>query len=1219
MVDDPNDGNRESAPENRQPDPLKDILGVIQIGNDLEFTDQTFPQEKLDAAFQLLDIEQPLKRERPQGKRRATVLILDSISYKNPHIREELKSALYFIAQSQKFDISEDHEGNLFIVSYAERGGTLKLLDFAKYVCRQRPGARIYLKDVEIEAEREGGFSISNFPEGGANSLWRKTTASSGRNIFLDSELSAQLQDRRSRKGSHIRIETQPVTLGAEKTASFEALISHKPRVRHETGGPDKLIGYDTEEFQALMGKFMPDDETRLVVLEAHAGFGKSRMVTEIAREIGDQAVIHCSIEEGDIPGAGLVTVANQIIAAFGGDEILGTESLSTVSAGVITYKTTVGRDGQMMNVPDISQTTTLKDFSELPDHEKIEFAAKHAKTLEQLCANALKVLNTAKADHTLFVLEDIHHADLRSLPHLMNIVRGYIRDTEKGKVLIAHRQDETYQIPAVERGINDVAAGGQNRVNRETLKGLDFEHDEALAHEFVFHCLPEHLRTWSGGRSTRIDGWHKELARIAKDSPWRMTTLVGLILANPQNLTVDEEGNIILNRDIIAELERVTDDTEFNNHIHQKIAALNKGALHVLQCIALMGGTATRKQIIEIARQCPDETFEVPVVDADQVVEILNLGFYMRQTDVDTFALQHDLMTEIVLGTLPYGPDRAVKANNVYEVLQMEHPHPEAKHHLTTHIAAGNVDPNTPSQDLSPENTFWTEYLNDTKACLHDAECQNDALRGYKTACRVLDQGVKCVEQAIEALKNPVAEVPESLKNLVIISLLAKAENGVKTRKFDEAENALAKLNSIHDNFITPQMRAKAHLIKFERAYIQNSAGDMKKIFEEDLRNGAMLGKAGMDPEIAIALKIKLAFKEGRLADAMAIVEEGDNAAQLSEFNRRHQENHAGTPSPLFIDIARMVSARIPFEAARNKIYEEREDGKIHDGDVMTHPKASEGGEESQTLNQMREALRQIDKTETLLDTYPTLLDQSIVIQLMDQKAATEAHFGNYEEAIAIFDEIINLARHINDPVSGARARKMKGDIQVMEALSLPMAEFLDQRETLKDAIQTYTMGLETIGIANHVYQAILRIQRIRGISRLIATYGNFDMSDSAKRAHRNHLRKFVEMALQDFREINENKQWAAFAMKKSISIYYSGLPMGWILNLKKALKIEEEEWDIIPEEMSDTEKYPLMKPEKVREGLDFAKHHVVDTTGLEELAFKIRGGEKLLSAFVA
>ncbi|MBI2634109.1 ATP-binding protein [Candidatus Peregrinibacteria bacterium] len=1000
-------GTRSAAPQN----PV--MQGIAEVGTSIlkTVTSPIFDQESQATIANRLKLDitdKPLNE--PVSGREISYLIIDVKNLGGDQekiIAEEVK----ILSKSRDFMIHQDQYGNLVLMSFSERGGIKMLLDIAASITGSNDHARIYVSDGQIENQETAGFRINGYPDCSPESKWRNTRAG----IKIGASLFSKIQDPQSRVGSHIELET------SEGTQHFVNLEGYRHKISLKTGGPDKLIGYE-KEYKSLQTA-ITDDTTKLILLKGSAGMGKSRLLEEtISRH---PSVVFCSMDPSDknVIGSSLATLASQLFYAITEDDKLNIDMVDQA----IVHHVQERKAGEQSFV-----TITMVGFLGMSHAERVAYAAKNPQAVSDLCNNALRLINQGRAPNTVFVLEDLHHADRISEPFLHKIAEFYINST-RGKAVLSMRPEETYQSTAQRNLIHQTPADATGTVSLE--HGLDFA-DEKISHDYAFHSIPASLR-----RERRLGEWHRKLGQLAKNSPWVMKTMMDAVLekdkrGNYRHLIIDE-STIEVTNELLRRLETIdpNSSTDIATYFHERIANLPSTPRQILQSIALMGNKATSKQIEEIWNMIMQQRFSPE--DFMAAIGAIIEGGYIKKDELGTkYELQHESMQAIVLGSISDKEQKRRLATKLYAKIG-DDLEPLAAHGLLTTIT--DTDKRTGAEKYLPalEKT--------TSECLKYADDKHDFDLTYNIATRTrASAGVK---QIIVKAQEKEAKTPKAHLQFAVSILFAQAQSALFLGKFNEVDEVISILQKIHSNHPQAVDISHAHLLRFESAYMTSSPATMQKIYEHDLESGKHL------PLIQqLIAEIKLAFKKGDNAKVIAIARE--NKQTLEAWNREYFQQK-GIPQPEFVEIARMSKCRAPFGHIRQSAIDvDKPNGIRIDEDILRTPSTTDDRQKAE----LRAILEELELCGKILARYPLIMNPIYETSVPQQKAEIAAMLGNYDEAIELMGENIRISRQIGIQINAVRAAKLKGDIQVNKAL---FTEPIIQHDVIGQAISTYTEGI--------------------------------------------------------------------------------------------------------------------------------------------------------------
>ncbi len=1005
-----------------------------------------------------------------------------------------LLSELGLIARSPDFYITS-YNGYLIVMALAERSGSLK--GMAKRIFKAVPLAKMFVGKGEIQHHGPKNFTIEGFPQTDA----RQGMTALNEGIYIDPETT------RHRDGSLDEVETKPTD-----NPRWLKMLSYRPKVSLRVGGPDKLVGYETQYEELVKG--ITDDQTKLMVVRGTAGMGKSRLIEEALSEDTVPSKIICSLDPSgkNIPGFGLMTIAEQISDQF-------TQYAETSS------------QTELLNHPS---ARALLNYISGSQKEKLEMAQRNPAKLEEDCFNVLQLLNTGK---TPLVVDDVHHADRFSMQYITSLVERYLSQTD-GKAILSMRPEEMYQPKAVESLIT--RTGVSSDVKQLSVGGLDFSRD-FIAREFVFHSLPKEIRQTPAGTDRTLGPWYEELGRIAGRSPFVMKTLMDEILSDTENNLIIEGEAIVLKREVLERIQTIKSKSDLGSYYTERLERVPPNSRKFLQCLALMGGRATMRQVTAFSIQMLGVTDQTSLAT---ITTPLTDGRYLSSpsktkagSEETTIQLQHETMAELIIGSL--SPEEKLElSKSLYAIFREDRAtHPDTKFALMHTVASSPVAPDV-------EDLVWgVGYGPLIDEALKDAKQRNAVGKAYAMAETILgENGCPTIIKAVADLQTPETNVPDAIKKIAIQTLFAKAESAVYIGRFDEVERSVAILEAIENAHPGSINMQEAYLLLFEKAYIQaeDDSKELERIYEEKLQNGRSLS-----PALKAVAEIKLAYRRNNIAEVALLYTEA--LPVLNALNVDHKRRQTTVPEaqrsphPSYMEAFRLHHVRGPAENLRRSI--RRKNRQIIDDDVLLQPGAIEKTH-MPALLEITGKLREIEEART---ANPLLFNGYSELSLRGEAATLAAVTGKYDQAVNILAESWRQAEQMDMHQRAARNAKLMGDIHVIQGISIieksPTASEdgkTSQRTTLVrshllKAIDVYSNeGMISLAQVDkdEFYQAAMRIQRLRAIGLLCNSYeGQLvvakarDQLELETDSTRESLGSHIQKAFEDF--IHVNRMW--------------------------------------------------------------------------------------------
>lgn len=1101
---------------------------------------------------------------------------LDDKNTRDTNVRQFMDE-INLIRESQNFHITS-YNGYLVIIGTSERAAS-SLAAMATRFYRATGSTHIFLGTGKIDHKQQGKFSVTGFPKTEERTEWNNTYSG----VYLTEEFETLIKDPTKRDSALCKIKTAKTD-----NPKLARLIEFLPKPSLRIGGPDRLIGYTEEEERLL--KAATDGRTKLTILKGNAGMGKSRLLEEVIAKLPAATVCSLDPSGSKTPGFAMMTVVEQIAAKF--------------------------HDEENSNLLNLQAAKDLIQLTRLPQNEKIKLAQSKPTEIIGTCLRALEILNKGA---TPFVLDDIHHADRFSMPHLMTLAHRYMTECD-GKAILAMRPEEIYEPEAVRKLVQDTHSyyGREGSSTEIKLEGLDFSNDE-IARQFVFYSLPESIR--EGKTIESLGPWYKDLATVAVRQPLVMKTLMDGILEDLSD-NIDASGEVIILKGKISETIKkiLSKESDLKTYYNERLQKLKKGSLKLLQCIALMGGRIDATELGAVARNVSglisSDRFRASVkelVDHGYIF-VRDSGSGKQDTQSKTIELQHETTRDIVVDSIETDDVRLNLSKKLYDQFKNDPKiHQDTRFGLAHNVA---TSPSTPAED----DAFWSEYAEIAEESLQDAKRLNAVDRGYHIAKTILDKemGSARVRSAIEQLKNPEAKSlpPLPVIRIAIAAMHALAKNAIFIGRFEETDEVVADLETIQT--LHPEIDVnllEAYKVLFEKAYLQGNIRQMREVYKDKLQNGELLDQA----DRAIA-EIRIRNKTQKFEDVRPIFDANHQA--LTAKNETHKREHGGAPSPVWVEAFRLAYARCPFEAIR------KEAQKDLDQDVEMQAGLT-SLEQVGILFNIKEALEHL---KAIRAEFPLTFNPYEELALLEQIGSMHGYFGDYESASAALAETWRQADQMKVHGAGARIAKIKGDSEVMRAICTTnmtptrhsrgstQARKVVDRKYLRKAIKTYSTegmtSLANITDRTDIYHQILRIQRVRAVGILVTSYENelnVAKSETDRERIRIELADDIKKALNDFKELNTtsaqilvsnpDKPTEAWHNDPDPCYYLMGY-MGHILEMATELNIP------LDEEMKDPAKYPFLRRSSIQRGISFSKN--LKDNGVGEIDRKTNGFNK-------
>ncbi|MFA6305771.1 MAG: AAA family ATPase [Candidatus Gracilibacteria bacterium] len=1064
----------------------------------------------------------------------------------------------------------DEESGDLIIIALSERASN-SALALATSITSKIPRAKAFVgmgkvvhemiiespdKETGRQERKEARVLHSRISDKQKQDAMRSPGA-----IFLTQELADRINTRGSREGSLCEIKTEE-----SKVKGLVSLTEHNAKVSYDTGA-EKVIGAD-EKIEKLLSALL-SPTTRLTIVKGHAGIGKTTIINAVLEKTPG-STIRCSFDPSFsgkecTPHGSLVTMLEQV-AAVAKEHPQIAEEMET-------------------NAP----LRELIELSKKPRSEKMAAAQKDPDRVATLCSNAIAIIRR-KTPHleALLVLEDLHHIDSASDPYVMSIAQAYMDNG--GKVLFSMRPEEMLKSVALKKLTQTVQAfhTGRQAVAELEIDGLDFS-DPKISEEFAFSLIPEETR-----KGKKLGTWHEALGKKAGRNPLRMKALMAKAR---ENLRIDEDTGIInVDNSALEEINAIESDQDFETYSRGRIAKLPPRDQKFLQALALIGGQLSKAAIQEIIFGYTQVGY---AGDPAQALAHLIQGEYLR-ADAQTISFAHHTIRETVLASMDEQTkfNLAMYLNTIFQTNPAEY-HPDARFALLQHVATNPLQPDR-------EERFWQEYASAATVSIDSAEQKSLLRRGFMVADSVSQSAT--IFESIDTLKKGDKKVPEHLRKLVIKTLFTLAKTGQHLNKREIAEKALADLEEMHQHFPEEidivELRATAFQMEYLKCYYSTPAESKEKL--RTLYTQLLPDLIGTNPALAFILEMKLLYKTGKSAQAAAAGRTPVKRQAIESLNTEFARTHDSAISPEFAETERLA-ARVDIENFRTKF----KNPTTADGKTMHVDDDVEFSPTHLTQDQKTEAQALLEESQRITEyrkTNPSIFNPTADTMADLAVAGMLGYLGKYDEAIEMFGETWRRANQM-DVADAVRAGQRKGDLYLMRAYTKKEGEV--DLEDIEHAIQTYLkecmISLSTTD-KNDWWQFGVRIQIRRSIARLLLEVRPDKNKASLSKEEMQHLKGYIEQALNDFRTINQNPTFRGFATMEGGEeyVYYASSYMGYIFAIAQNMGMDISEF-------SDEEKYPFLRQDILRKAYELSATFT-DNGLLNEVETKRRGLSMML-----
>lgn len=1082
---------------------------------------------------------------------------------------ENLLKRLASLSASPEFLLSLDQQGHLVILNRAQRGGSY-MARLAAEIEKSTGGKSNMIVGKGVLKKQGQNYSVENYPDRNTIVDWERQGTIRPR-TFLTQSTAQTLTS--TRDATTLKFEVDAI-----KDSNLLALRDVKRSAKLQIGGPDKLVGYESE-LAKIKQSTDPISGTKLTIINGGAGSGKSRLANELLQD-HPNALVHSVEASGEnIPGSALAEMATTIKDAIDAK---------------------IPADVKQRHYIDIG---LLKSYASKPEEQRLKEAQTSPQGLVEVYIRCLNLLEKTCGSF-LLVVDDVHHIDRHSESYMMTMLERFLTGTQS-KAMILRRPEETYHSVAQnnlssnirtkcrqkdqERGISQVNTPvyveSVNLSDPETGKPKLDIRDPKIAYEYAFHSLPVSLRLTETGEPRNLGNWPAELAKKCR-TPFDFTSILNSLLEDESAIIVGAD-NISISPEKAQSLAAVNTDRDLLSYHQNRMRRLPDNAKKMLQCVAILGTKISLNNLRKIAT----EILEIDPTQVGVAIADLGKGGYIVQHEEGGFDIQHDNYRDIAISSLN-GKEKRDLIARLYEQFQNN---PEI-HNDRKFALLCEISHDIPLNEKG--DIFWTEYKKRGNQAMDDANRERAYGRGYSIGMTILNNLEKDENNTIckflEILKiNPTFDLPNHppIKGIIIKALFSIAKNGLNLGNLSKTTEAIDTLELLEaEQFLT-----EAYIIGFKAAYLPIDLKTMEKFYRQ------AKDRADLNPVDDADMQIRLAFRKLDFNELQRLFAEHADLIELSKIS-----------NPQAYDGFKRIEQRIKFEKIRMGL--ENDTGV--DGDVVLDP----GHLTPEQTQEFRAILKDLETLNAERATNPDKFDPIQELQLRDQIAELAAFLGNYEEAATSLSEVWRIAQQMEISTEAARAAKSKGDIEVLQAIAaieyptettqgkataIPNGTI--QRKHILKAIRTYTEnGMSVLKRGNdpkekgvgleNPYQLLIRGQRMRAVSILVRSYENEIASTgeimSSPEQLKQELIPHLKTALEDFAHLNQDPQWGA-GFKSEYNFYYSYYAtssMGHILQCIKDLGITEKELGVKIPDIQNTTDFPAFDPQSIESGIKYA-----------------------------
>lgn len=1141
-------------------------------------------------------------------------LLLKNSQHGLPYVLHILNN-IAAISRSEDFIIKKDSLDNIVIIALQERAsGFLEQFGLALY---QKSSGKAHLRFEagNLRQNAEGEIEIADYPQIAELLSWSHRGEKHS-DYIITKETYANLQGTRETTTSRLEVEEIPGTNYLRiKNVVREASL----RVG---GGPDRIIG-QRDILEKLRETTGATSKTKLTLLKGQAGIGKSRILDELRQEQPNSIALSIDPACEKLSGMALINIIEQ----------LATFASQKKSIGIMygdRYK---------------QYLSPLYEIYRTQAAERLNLAQTDPKKLQTIILNAICAFEKMFGSFTI-ILDDLHHIDSHSDTHIMKLIERVFNETQC-RIIATMRPEDRFK--STQQTALEATLTSQYGKNGVHTVWLEDEHthrpklnlrEPQTARDYVFYSLPEEMRInkATGEEKQLTNNWHMMLAEKVQ-TPWQFTSLINILLRDPSKYLAVGENEISLTNEALSQLSEITNQDDLVKHERSRIRKLAPEHRTTLQLIAMIGSQIEPSKLIQLATKATGK----PDPEAARIIQFLIAQNYLcvilnERKEPIAYELQNITIAETARESIGKKAKKEIVMRHYRSIVNDSS--------IPDEIKFNWLQDATEASSIKDHRQLWTEYCSKASAIMQKDREGRQYSQGFAHASKVLcnlDPNSKTDvtkiinELCIDTLENTGKTILELENTEKIIGVIKEAlftliETGANLGQFGKVHEAIAKFEAICTNTNDPEnsQLAAAYLVGFKMASIE----------ESHIRN--MARRTKMNAYYGKITKNRTNYKgEDLLAIDMQYearaCDQGSMNNVVTKLEAWLDKYSLDGPAAQAVKIAnpdafakiKLLYQRYQFEHISRKPKTRQ---NIDDDSAMepSHFNHEETAILTTNLRQELDTIRQEREAN------PLLLDPIEELAFLELLAQTYSYCGEYERAEQAFSEAWRIGNQLSIPRQSARAAKLKGDIQIMKAVARithptantpgkaePLKHVAINRPAILQAINTYTEeGLHVMKKVdeNDVYQAILRIQRIRAVSLLVQTYSReISQTQNSARQQRETTRikketmPYLKLALQDFQELNMPPWAENFEAEDGEFSYYTVSSMGHILDFMETTEIEEG--DQIPRlnDPQSLKDLPALSENAIKQGISkIARERLTDHVG--EVDRKIEGFAKLI-----
>ena len=795
----------------------------------------------------------------------------------DPLAIHELSEITSRLSKSKDFQFTTDQDGNLVIITPAERAGGVLGGKWAKSIEKATEGkANMYLGYGKTR-KKEGAIVIDHYPSREKRERWQSLEPS----IYSDSSQAENLSEGRNRTLFQLQFgETE-----------FED-ISQVEKVEQEDDERVRMIGRD-EKLRELRTLTSQGNIARLIQVDGVAGVGKTTLMEELADEQPSSILVKMDSTGENLSGAALIQFAET------------------------THKVAEKRLDQGVKDKYEGILAQLRDFVNMPDTEKLDIANSDSlsKNIKRTCIDVLKILETVQGAFTLMI-DDTHHIDRHSDQHMMDLVYEFLEETDC-KVILAQRHEERFKSKAQKTLVTRIGAlkggkistiraaarersekrkregtlrsrlarmmgiGQKDEAKEDTtpatkeknfnvatvkLDGLNFQ-DPKIAKLYAERFIPEELLIDDQtGEPREIGDWIFELAE-GTDLPLVMDDRLMQLAKDRKNFI--PRGNVIdVNPQAVRKiLTEARETSDIGMLIARRVESLDPATKLAFQCLAILRKPIPSGELASLVRTI--QTRRPGAKTSPLELESLRVNDYIAAADNSSpkaftastpVKLRFDDIRDAILAEMS-DDDKYYIGNFLFTTFEErgEELHPDEKFVLL-HLSSS-----TRTTDKHHEK-FWEEYEAQAVTCLQAADAKNAHGRAHQLALTILGttkaddpQGrMTIIGKEIEALRDRYSSPPEAVKKLVITALMTALATSAELGRYQETLRCLGVLEGLDEKRADLGINmTEAYKHAFTAAYMLNDNGEILRISEK------LKSRGSLSPRELFLLDMRVSYKK--------------------------------------------------------------------------------------------------------------------------------------------------------------------------------------------------------------------------------------------------------------------------------------------------------------------------------------------------------------------